>query len=108
VGHRLGSADGVAGSVGSGRGLVVPTTVEDEVFGRRDEARGEGRAWPVGSAEADVERGSATGGPPAGGVPVSEPPVSAMAMPPTAATSSTPAVTIKRMPRRNRISSRRA
>jgi hypothetical protein len=89
------SEGGVAGT---------PTIVEDEVRGRRV-ARGEG-VPPVGPAEAEREDDeSAIGGSP-GDLPL--PPVRAMVMPTTAATSTVPAVTISNTPRLNRISSSRA
>lgn len=90
---------------GAGCGLVVPTMVEDDVLGRRDEARGLGE-WPVGLADAEVD--SATGGAPASGGSVPEPPDSAHTTPPTTATRNTPALTINRTPWRNRISSSRS
>jgi hypothetical protein len=103
LGHRLGVGEPVGR--GPGRGLVVPATVEVDLFGRRDETRGLGE-WPVGLADADV--GSATGGAPARGGLEPEPPDSAQTTPQTTAANSTPAPAIKRTPWRNRISSRRS
>jgi hypothetical protein len=70
------------------------------------------RGWsegPSGVAEEgrDSEE-SAIGGPPARGDLVPVPPSRAIVMPPITARTSTAAVTIRRMPWRNRISSSRA
>jgi hypothetical protein len=86
----------------------APTIVEADVFGRRDDPRGASEG-PVGLADADrVEDESSAGGPPACGDRPPLPPSRAMPTPPTTATNTTAAVTIKKTPWRNRISSRRA
>lgn len=91
----------------SGGGVSgTPTIVEEEVRGRS--ARRGDRDDPLfGFAEAgdDAEDdGSATGS--AGVLPL--PPVSSIVTPATAATITAPVVTMRNMPRRNRISSSRA